>query len=161
MGLTEATDSRELLPGLEDQPGHLMWRAAARVTVHLAEVLPEGVDIHAYAALLSLAGGTARTQQSIATTIDVSRTTMVKVAAELAEQGLVERVRNPDDRRSLQVWVTPKGWMIRHSALAAAHSLDDQLRAGFSAEDFDVFSRVLAGLPEQMSERSGDGSDDD
>ena len=64
MGLPDAADSRELLPGLEDQPGHLMWRAAARVSVSLGRVLPPGVDIHAYAALLTLAGGATRSQQS-------------------------------------------------------------------------------------------------
>ena len=105
----EAADTRELLPGLGDQPGHLMWRAAARVTANLAEVLPEGVDIHAYAALLSLADGVGRSQQSIATTIDVSRTTMVKVAADLAEQELIERVRNPADRRSYVLTRTAAG----------------------------------------------------
>ena len=64
-----------------------MWRAAARVTVALDRVLPPGVDIHAYAALLTLAGGAIRSQQSIADTIDVSRTTMVKVAAAARRPG--------------------------------------------------------------------------
>src|SRR3954469_17050620 len=99
MGLPEGSASRELLPALAEAPGHLLWRAAARVTVELSATLPPGVDIHAYAALLSLAGGVTRSQQSIAGTIDVSRTTMVRVAADLTEQGLVERVRNPEDRR--------------------------------------------------------------
>ena len=100
MGLSDATDSRELLPELADVPGHLIWRSAARVTAALAEVLPPGVDIHAYAALLALADGPARSQQSLADSVAISRTTMVKVAAALVDQGLVERVRNPDDRRS-------------------------------------------------------------
>ena len=103
MSLGQAADSRELLAGLENQPGYLLWRAAARVSANLARVLPEGVDLNAYAALLTLAGGTIRSQQSVADTVDVSRTTMAKVAAALAEQGLVERVRNPADRRSLAV----------------------------------------------------------
>ena len=92
--------SRTLLPALARIPGHLLWRANARVQVLLDQELPEGIDIHAYAVLLALADGTPRSQQALADSIAVSRTTMVRVAAELAEQGLVERVRNPADRRS-------------------------------------------------------------
>ena len=92
--------SRDLLPALARFPGHLMWRAHARVLLLLGENLPAGVDIHAYAVLLALADGTPRTQQALADSVAVSRTTMVRVAAQLVEQGLVERVRNPEDRRS-------------------------------------------------------------
>ena len=64
VGLPEGSVSRVLLPALADAPGHLLWRAAARVTVELAATLPPGVDIHGYAALLSLAGGATRSQQA-------------------------------------------------------------------------------------------------
>ena len=127
------TDSRDLLPGLEDQPGHLIWRAAARVTVALDQVLPPGVDIHAYAALLTLAGGATRSQQSLADTIAVSRTTMVKVAAELADQGLVERVRNPDDRRSYALTRTPEGAAAARRWRRHAEDLEEALTPGFTA----------------------------
>jgi DNA-binding MarR family transcriptional regulator len=143
VGLSDATDSRELLPGLEDQPGHLMWRAAARVTVALAEVLPPGVDIHAYAALLTLAGGATRSQQSIATTIDVSRTTMVKVAAALAEQGLVERVRNPGDRRSYALTRTPEGAAAARRWRRHAEDLEEALTPGFSLGEREELRRLL------------------
>lgn len=146
MGLSDAAESRELLPGLEDQPGHLMWRAAARVTLNLAEVLPPGVDIHAYAALLTLAGGATRSQQSIATTIDVSRTTMVKVAAELADQGLVERVRNPDDRRSYALTRTPEGAAAARRWRRHAEDLEEALTAGFTLGEREELRRLLLGI---------------
>ena len=146
MGLADATDSRELLPGLEDQPGHLMWRAAARVTVALDKVLPPGVDIHAYAALLTLAGGATRSQQSIANTIDVSRTTMVKVAGELADQGLVERVRNPDDRRSYLLTRTPEGAAAARRWRRHAEDLEESLTPGFSLGEREELRRLLLGM---------------
>src|SRR5689334_9529993 len=103
----EASDSRRLLPALADLPGHLFWRSHARVALALGEVLPPGVDIHACAVLLALSGGATRSQQALAETVSVSRTTMVRVAADLADQGLVRRVRNPDDRRSYALTRTP------------------------------------------------------
>ena len=148
MGLDDATDSRELLPGLEDQPGHLMWRAAARVSASLGTVLPRGVDIHAYAALLALAGGAARSQQSVAHTIDVSRTTMVKVAAALTEQGLVERVRNPDDRRSYLLTRTPEGAAAARRWRRHAEDREEALTPGFSLSEREELRRLLLGILE-------------
>ncbi len=148
MGLEEARDSRELVPGLEDQPGHLLWRAAARVTLSLGTVLPHGVDIHAYAALLALAGAAPRSQQSLADTIDVSRTTMAKVAAELAEQGLVERVRNPADRRSYSLTRTPEGAAAARRWRRHAEDLEDALTPGFSLAEREELRRLLLGVLE-------------
>ena len=122
---------RSCCPGSRTSPGHLIWRAAARVTVAPRRGrCPPGVDIHAYAALLALAGGATRSQQSLADTIDVSRTTMAKVAAELADQGLVERVRNPDDRRSYALTRTPEGAAAARRWRRHAEDLEDALTAG-------------------------------
>lgn len=105
----ELSDSGELLPALAQLPGHLLWRSRARVTAALNETMPAGIDFHAYAALLALAGGATRSQQNIAEMIAVSRTTMTKVACALDEQGMVERVRDLDDRRSYALTRLPTG----------------------------------------------------
>ena len=101
------------------------------------------MDIHAYAALLTLAGGATRSQQSIADTIDVSRTTMVKVAAELADQGLVERVRNPDDRRSYALTRTPEGAAAARRWRRHAEDLEEALTPGFSLGEREELRRLL------------------
>ncbi|MFA6300668.1 MAG: MarR family transcriptional regulator [Nocardioides sp.] len=134
---------RELLPALARMPGHLVWRAQARVTVALGEVLPEGVDIHAYAVLLALAGGVTKSQQALATMVSVSRTTMVKVAADLAELGLVVRVRNPEDRRSYALTRTPEGAAAARTWRRHAEDLEDSITAGFSLEEREEFRRLL------------------
>lgn len=120
--------SRTLLPALAHLPGHLFWRAHARVQVVLAEELPADVDVHAWATLLALADGQARSQQSLAERTKVSRTTMTKVAADLVHRGLVERVRNPEDRRSYALTRTPQAagavrrWAPHVAALEEAMS---------------------------------------
>lgn len=135
--------SRELLPALAVLPGHLFWRASARVQAALAEVLPTGVDIHAYAALLALAGGVTRTQQSVAETISVSRTTMVKVAGDLASERLVKRVRNPDDRRSYALSRTPEGAAAARRWRRHAEDLEDSITAGFSLAEREELCALL------------------
>ena len=144
----EASDSRVLLPELAVLPGHLFWRAHARVVSALGEVLPPGVDIHAYATLLALTGGVSRSQQSLAQTISVSRTTMVRVAADLAAQGLVRRVRNPDDRRSYALTRTPEGAAAARRWRRHAEDLEDSITAGFSLEDREEFRTLLFRIAE-------------
>jgi DNA-binding MarR family transcriptional regulator len=139
----EATDSRELLPALATLPGHLFWRAQARVSAALAEVLPPGVDIHAYAALLALSGGVTRSQQALSETISVSRTTMVRVAADLSAQGLVKRIRNPADRRSYALTRTPEGAAAARRWRRHAEDLEDSITAGFSLEDREELRGLL------------------
>lgn len=139
----EASDGRELLPVLAQIPGHLFWRAAARTTTALAEVLPPSVDIHSYAALLALADGVARSQQNIAEKISVSRTTMTRVAGDLADQDLVERVRNPDDRRSYALTRTPAGTATARRWRRHVQHVEDAVMAGFSAVEREEFGRLL------------------
>jgi DNA-binding MarR family transcriptional regulator len=139
----EASDSRELLPALAALPGHLFWRAHARVTTALGDVLPPGVDIHAYAALLALSGGVTRSQQSLSHTISISRTTMVRVAADLSEQGLVARVRNPDDRRSYALTRTPEGAAAARRWRRHAEDLEDSITDGFTLEEREELRGLL------------------
>ncbi|WP_051706356.1 MarR family winged helix-turn-helix transcriptional regulator [Nocardioides aequoreus] len=110
-----------LLAELAVLPGHLLWRAAARVTATAATELPDEVDVHAYAVLVALKGGAVRSQQDLADGIAVSRTTMTKVARDLVRAGLVARVRNPEDRRSYALSRTPAG--TRAEATWRAHVL--------------------------------------
>jgi len=144
----EASDSRELLPELAVLPGHLFWRAQARVANALAEILPSGVDIHAYATLLALSGGVTRSQQSLAQTISVSRTTMVRVAADLSAQGLVRRIRKPDDRRSYALTRTPEGAAAARRWRRHAEDLEDSITAGFSLDEREEFRTLLLRVAE-------------
>lgn len=97
------------LADLYELPGHLLWRAAARVTSAVDRILPGGTDIHAYATLLALADDEPQTQASLAKVSAVSATTLTAVAHTLQRDGLVERVRNPEDRRSYSLTRTPAG----------------------------------------------------
>ena len=144
---TQASPSRELHPSLAVLPGHLVWRAHARVVLALDEVLPAGVDLHAHAVLLALDGGVTRSQQELADTVSTSRTTITRVAADLVAAGLVERVRNPEDRRSYALTRTAAGTEAAHTWQLHADDLQTSLTAGFTAAErrdlHDLLLRVI------------------
>jgi DNA-binding MarR family transcriptional regulator len=143
MNIDAGIEGRALLPSLADLPGHLVWRARARVVEALEAVLPEAVDIHAYAGLLALAGGATRSQGELARTVAVSSTTMMRVASDLASRGLVERVRNPDDRRSYALTRTPEGAAAARTWRRYAEDVEDSITAGFTLREREDLRTLL------------------
>lgn len=134
----------ELLPELARSTGHLIWRAAAAVKGDLATHLPPGTDIHAYAVLLALGDGPPRSQQSLADAVAVSRTTLAKVAAALVEDGFVERVRNPADRRSYALTRTAAGAQALRRWRRHAEALETAYGAGFGPAERGELRELLA-----------------
>ncbi len=147
MGELDLSASRTLLPDLARAPGHLIWRASARVQLALAEVLPSGVDIHAYAAMLALGQEGTLSQQAAADMVSISRTTMAKVATDLVGRGLVARVRNPADRRAYLLSLTPAGAKAARSWRKHAEELEEFIGSPFTeserAELRDLLHRVV------------------
>ncbi len=137
------------------QPGHLLWRAAARVDRLVDEILPGTADIHAYAALLGLADQEPQSQQSLARMIAVSGTTMTSVAEMLLRDGLVVRVRNPADRRSYSLTRTPAGRSAVRRWTPHVVRLEERLTTSFAGQDAarlrEILRRVAAG---QLDERT-------
>ncbi len=132
-----------LLPALGDLAGHVVWRAHARVASAIESVLPENVDIHAYAALVALGDGVPRSQQALARTVSVSRTTVMRVAADLADRGLVERVRNPEDRRSYLLTRTPEGGTAARTWRRHVDELENAIIAGLTPRQRDDLHSLL------------------
>jgi DNA-binding MarR family transcriptional regulator len=132
-----------LLPALGDLAGHVIWRAHARVVSAIESVLPENVDVHAYAALVALGDGVPRSQQALARTVSVSRTTVMRVAADLADRGLVERIRNPDDRRSYLLTRTPEGGTAARTWRRHVDELERAIIAGLTPRQRDDLHALL------------------
>lgn len=147
----------DLLPELAVLPGHLLWRAHARVLLLVASKLPPDVDVHSYAVLLALADGHARSQQALAETVKVSPTTMTAVAIRLAAAGLVDRVRNPDDRRSYALTRTRNGASAVRLWEQHVLGLEDAIAGGFTdADRADFRDLLLAVVRDEIADHAPD-----
>jgi DNA-binding MarR family transcriptional regulator len=151
----DETARQAAMSELYAQPGHLLWRAAARVDRLVDEILPGTADIHAYAALLGLADEEPQSQQSLARMIAVSGTTMSSVAEMLLRDGLVARVRNPADRRSYSLTRTPAGRSAVRRWTPHVVRLEERLTTSFTGQDAarlrEILRRVASG---QIDERA-------
>ncbi|WP_160875964.1 MarR family transcriptional regulator [Nocardioides flavescens] len=135
-----------LLPALAASLGHVLWRASARVTGALDGTVAPTTDIHGYAVLLALGDeGVPRSQQWVADAVALSRTTLTKVAARLVAAGLVERVRNPADRRAWALTRTPAGAEAVARWEPLVERLQDAVSGGLdSAEREELHDLLLA-----------------
>jgi DNA-binding MarR family transcriptional regulator len=104
--------------GLEDSTGYMLRLAHLRAHQIAAEAFPDGPHPREYAVLTAIAAGGPVSQQRLAEQLDVNRTLMVAVADTLEQRGLVERRRDPADRRSYALHVTPAG----HAELERLHA---------------------------------------
>lgn len=117
----EAADPRPDLPrvppALADRIGFLLAKSHAVAHARGNEALaPLGLHIKEYAGLNVLNATGPLSQQELGEVLGVDRTTMVAVVDELERKGLVQRDRNPDDRRAYALAVTDEGRsMLRRS----------------------------------------------
>jgi DNA-binding MarR family transcriptional regulator len=90
------------------------------------------IDIHHYGVLTTLDELGPASQQALTSVMLVSATRVMQIVDELERLGLVERRRNPTDRRAYTITMTPAGRKTHAEASRIARSLpirnDDELR---------------------------------
>ncbi|MCK6207674.1 MarR family transcriptional regulator [Bacillus infantis] len=90
--------------------GFLLGKVLQRMENNFAEGLaPYDINARQYGVLLFINGNPYSSQKDISENLQIDRTTMVSHIDHLETLGFVERTRNPNDRRSYSLLITPKG----------------------------------------------------
>src|SRR5215472_4658954 len=123
---------------------------------HLAQVFgerlePLGLEQRHAGVLVRLAQNDGRSQQAIAELLGVNPTRMVFLTDELEKLGLVERRRNPADRRSHALYLTEAGTAM----LARVREVTRAHEAGITAGLSDTERERLAALLRRLARDQG------
>ena len=145
-------------PSLADRPGALLV-IAARTGQDLAKrrLSPMGLSVQLCGVLNLLAEGPV-SQQALGEQLGIDRTTMVELIDQLEQQGVVVRRRNPADRRSYALSLTPRGRTVQKRAArafnAAAAEFFGPLKSAEQQALTDMLRRIIASADPQLKKSS-------
>ena len=152
---TQPDPLRGLPEELVSSPAYLLKRlgfiAKERAVAAYAQV---GLHPYHHAILAALDEGSRETQGAIADALGYDRGQLVGLLDELEERGLVERRRDPADRRRHIVRLTSEGKRTLAKLRALARSLEDELFGPLDSRERERLHGLLSRLAEQHLPRS-------
>ena len=110
---------------LAGRPGALLTIATRRgQELARRRLAPLGLSVQMCGVLNLLAAGPI-SQHDLGASLGIDKTTMVELIDDLEQQGAVVRRKNPRDRRSYALNLTPKGRTLQKRAAAAFDAVTD------------------------------------
>ena len=129
---------------METTIGRLLYLTHRTVHEELDRRLSQhGASLWNWVLLKEAAHAQGASQRELAQHMGIEPPTLVRQLDKLAQDGLVERRPDPDDRRVVRVVVTPAGLERLQELHAVVHELDVELRGILTKRDVEVLSRVL------------------
>jgi DNA-binding MarR family transcriptional regulator len=128
-------------------PEDLSWLLGGAFRAHLSALrqavgdLPHGA--RGYGALREAAEPTPRNQAELAKILGLDRTVMVYLVDDLEAAGLVERVPDPNDRRSKLIRATPAGVARLCELRLATAAAEAELLADLSPAEAELLHSLL------------------
>ncbi|HEY7196454.1 MAG TPA: MarR family winged helix-turn-helix transcriptional regulator [Gaiellaceae bacterium] len=158
MSTTQETPPRPPLPKVPKElmarPTFLIKRLGYAAKEKAVEAYEEtGLHPYHHAILIALSEGSRETQGSIADALGYDRGQLVGLLDELEERGLVERRRDPADRRRHIVKMTPEGKRTLGRLRTIANGLEDEFLEPLSAEERATLHALLLRLAEKHEPR--------
>jgi len=105
-----------------------------------------GLSMWGYSVLVALDRSAIRTQAALAEAIGADKTRIIAILDELQQNGLIERLADPEDRRARLLAITKEGRRVKDAVQAEIQRGEERWLGTLSATDRAVFLRVLQEL---------------
>lgn len=166
--MTPPAGDRE--PDPAEEHSRILMRVAPRISHLQREALNQldpPLGITQYGVLARLAHEGKSSMAEIRTRSTVTFSTLSEATSSLVRQGLVDRVRSEQDRRSVDLSLTPEGERVLHLAQEALDDIRVELTGGLpeaDEEQLEAFWRPLGSRVRTMlaeHSRRGEGANGD
>ncbi|GMX64012.1 MULTISPECIES: MarR family winged helix-turn-helix transcriptional regulator [Paenibacillus] len=130
---------------LEKYIGVIVHRADLKLNNYYQKVVnPFDITVDQWEILVILWEKEGITQKELAERLYKDQTNIARMLFKLEKKGFVHRVTHETDRRSLRVYLTPKGREIKEEILAPSIEAYKKTVEGLSEEEVETFRRILA-----------------
>lgn len=88
--------------------------------------------------------------KDIAYRIQLDSPAVTGVIDRLYKENLVQRIEDPSDRRSLQIFLTPKGSKLAEELVPMSEEFNRNIKEGFDLDEVDLFQKFLHRLEQKF-----------
>jgi len=130
---------------MDDEPlSRQIVMTAKTIKAHFEDALSrEGVSLATWVVLNGVERGRWSSQSGLAKELRIEGATVTRHLDRLERDGLVNRSRDPDDRRQISVQLSPAGKALHRRLRAVARRLDDRACEGLTERDRAHLQRAL------------------
>ena len=143
-------DSTDLRPeksaGYLVRDTHLLFAKALRTRLQTHQITPGQ-----WYFLRALWDEEGLSQRELSRRVGTTEPTTVSALRLLARNGMIERVRNPKDRRTINIFLTERARAMKAELMPIAIEVNDVATAGLSDEEFTQLRALLQKVRENLS----------
>lgn len=120
------------------------------------KIEPYGVTLGMWYFLRALWEEDGQTQRELSIVVGTMEPTTLTAIRSMERGGLVKRVRNTDDKRKINVFLTARGRNLKSELLPLAREVVEAAVAGFSEQERDVFLSQLKKVQSNLLAQIGE-----
>lgn len=112
-----------------------------------------GLTCAQFCVLVKLFEGDGLTQTELADRLYIENPTLVRTLDRLEASGLVERRRNPNDRRAYHVYLLPKARELRDIIEKAGGEMNKKATEGLTSQEVNDVRRLLVRIWQNLAKK--------
>lgn len=149
-GNQTASHETDLLP-FDESVGYQIRLTNRLVAKHLQQTIASyEVTLGMWYFLRALWHRDGITQRELSTVVGTQEPTTLSALKSMEMKGLVRRVKNREDRRKVNIYLTPKGQALREELLPLAKRVVDEAVEGFSEQDRAKLLEMLRNIQNNL-----------
>ena len=126
-----------------------------------SKIEPYGVTLGMWYFFRALWARDGMTQRELSLLIGTKDPTTLSAIITMEKAGFIKRVRNEDDRRKINIFLTERGQKLKKILMPVALEVVTTVTAGFSPREADLFMSFLSSIRKNIEAELGEVTPDD